>query len=129
LIVVTFDQIDDPFFPMDEASCDGGAFTAWGYVEGTEFGARRRVARYRILLRITEAISFTWDTKGGTGDLIPEDIIESESEVRIVGVIPGELRVHTLGKPNVQFLINEKPYEERRRFRWERLPKVHTGTF
>ena len=123
MIPVTFDQIDDPFFPMDEASCNGGAFTVWGYVEGTEFGARRPVARCRILLRISDAISFTWDATGGTGDLILESIHESDNEVRLTGVIPGELHVTTRGKPHVQFLIDETPYEERRRFRWVSLPQ------
>jgi hypothetical protein len=118
MIPIRFDEIDDPIFPMEDVACSDGVFTTSGFVELAKFRGQRRRGRYRILLRITDAVDYAWDPRDGDGSLVIESLSESQNEVRFVGVMPAELRVETVGSPRVEFLVDETPFELRRWFRW-----------
>lgn len=123
MISVEFDEIDDPVFPMDEVRCLSGEFMTTGSVELAGFMNHRGSARYRLILKVTEALEYHWDPKDGDGSLILDQVHIGLSEARLVGVIPGELKVTTRALPRVEFLVEEHPFQERRWFRWVDMPE------
>jgi hypothetical protein len=117
---VSLDDIDDPEFDVDTATLTGDVYTMTGLLEMTtrRWTGIPRVGRHAIRLRIADAHSFTIRDSAGIGVLIIEKITELASSIRIDGVMPCVLVVHTNGPSRLELDVDERPSFVRRRYRW-----------
>lgn len=124
-IRVDFNELDDAEFDLDTATIRNGQFLLDGRIDwrqsvsllvSAESGAnysraslRRELGRARKLiytplsLVIKEAVSYEVVDKAGTGALILESYSVSDGHVRLVGVVPCEVYVRTVGSCAPQF--------------------------
>lgn len=124
-IEVDFNELDDAEFDLDTATILNGQFLLNGRLDWRqsvgllvsgksgasysraslrrELGRARKLIYTPLSLVIDEAVSYEVVDKAGTGALILESYSVGGGYVRLVGVIPCEVDVRTVGSCRPQF--------------------------